>query len=40
MGEINEIITQMTEEALLKVKTPEEALNDAAAAVQEILDDL
>lgn len=40
MGEINEIITLMTEEALLKVKTPEEALNDAAQAIQEILDDL
>jgi len=38
-GEINEVITQMTEEALLHQKTPEQALNDGAESVQKILDD-
>ncbi len=38
-GQINEVITLMTEEALFGTKTPEEALADGAAAVQEILDE-
>ena len=38
-GQINELITQMTQEVLMKVKTPEQALNDAAVASQEILDE-
>lgn len=38
-GQINELITRMTEEALMKVKTPEQALNDAAAEAQQILDE-
>lgn len=38
-AQINEVITQMTEEALFGTKTPEQALSDAAAAVQEILDE-
>jgi len=38
-GQINDIITQMTEEALFGTKTPAEALADAAAAAQDILDE-
>ena len=38
-GQINDLITRMTEEALMKVKTPEQALNDAAEEAQQILDE-
>ena len=38
-SQVNEVITQMTEEALFGTKTPEQALSDGAAAVQAILDE-